>query len=113
MPIRLEHRQHYAGKEWQRLRKRILLRAENTCEHCGVLNGQMYLRFRDGVQHEARVVLTIAHLNHDPKDNRLTNLKALCQRCHLKHDEPHHAETRRQTRAEKQGLQPLFKEGKG
>lgn len=112
MPIRPEHRHHYKGEAWQRLRKRILRRSENTCEMCGVLNGQVYMRFQRGVQREARVVLTIAHLNHNPADNRLSNLKALCQRCHLKHDEPHHAETRRQTRAEKQGLQPLFEEEK-
>lgn len=32
------------------------------------------------------IVLTIAHLDHDITNNDLTNLKALCQRCHLKHD---------------------------
>jgi 5-methylcytosine-specific restriction endonuclease McrA len=47
-------------------------------------------------------MLTVAHLNHDPADNRLKNLQALCQRCHLKHDEKHHA--RRESKAKKQGL---------
>jgi hypothetical protein len=32
------------------------------------------------------VVLTVAHLNHDPADCRDENLEALCQRCHNRHD---------------------------
>jgi len=30
-----------------------------------------------------RVVLSAAHLDGDPSNNRLRNLRALCQRCHL------------------------------
>jgi len=41
-----------------------------------------------------RVVLTVAHLDHDPANNRDENLKALCQWCHLDHDRAHHKETR-------------------
>jgi hypothetical protein len=37
-----------------------------------------------------RVILAAAHLDHDPSNNRLRNLKSLCQRCHLIHDLPHH-----------------------
>jgi 5-methylcytosine-specific restriction endonuclease McrA len=33
-----------------------------------------------------KVVLAAAHLDHDPSHNTLRNLKALCQRCHLRHD---------------------------
>lgn len=32
------------------------------------------------------IVLTIAHLDHDVNNNDFTNLKALCQRCHNRHD---------------------------
>lgn len=107
MPIRPEHRHYYTGKKWKKARERVLRRANNSCEQCGVLNGQMYMRFRKGVNHEARVVLTVAHLDHNPPNRRMSNLKALCQRCHLKYDEKHHAETRRINAAKKQGLQPL------
>ena len=31
----------------------------------------------------ARIVLTVAHLDHAPEHNDPTNLRALCQRCHL------------------------------
>ncbi len=44
--------------------------------------------------YQVRVVLTVAHLNHDPSDMRDDNLAALCQWCHLHHDQQHHAETR-------------------
>ena len=43
----------------------------------------------------ANVVLTVAHLNHTPEDNRDENLRAMCQGCHLHYDRAHHAETRR------------------
>lgn len=35
-----------------------------------------------------RFVLTVAHLNQDPSDNRPANLRALCSVCHLRHDRP-------------------------
>ena len=44
-----------------------------------------------------RVVLAAAHLDHDPGNNRLRNLRGLCQRCHLIHDRPHHLAQRRIT----------------
>jgi hypothetical protein len=37
-----------------------------------------------------RVVLAAAHLDSDPTNNRMGNLRALCQRCHMLHDRPHH-----------------------
>lgn len=54
------------------------------------------------------IVLTIAHLNHDITDNSDENLAALCQRCHLKHDQVHHIKNSRITREKKQGIQRLF-----
>jgi ribosomal protein L37AE/L43A len=33
-----------------------------------------------------KVVLTIAHLDHDITNNDYENLKALCQKCHNNHD---------------------------
>jgi 5-methylcytosine-specific restriction endonuclease McrA len=32
------------------------------------------------------VVLTIAHLDQQPENNDHANLRALCQRCHLRFD---------------------------
>lgn len=46
-----------------------------------------------------RVVLTIAHLDHDPSNNDPANLRALCQRCHLRLDKHEHARNAAETRA--------------
>lgn len=45
------------------------------------------------------VVLTVAHLDHQPEHCDPANLLAMCQRCHLRYDAPHHAETRAANRA--------------
>jgi hypothetical protein len=37
-----------------------------------------------------RVVLAAAHLDSDPMNNRLANLRELYQRCHMLQDRPHH-----------------------
>lgn len=44
------------------------------------------------------VVLTVAHLDHQPEHNDPSNLRAMCQRCHLAHDREHHTQTRAETR---------------
>ena len=85
------------------IRPRILERAENKCECCGLENYSIVDSYKlDGVTtwgnmtlfdfnhppKKVKVVLTIAHLdhdegNHDVKDDRL---KAMCQLCHLRYD---------------------------
>jgi hypothetical protein len=55
-----------------------------------------------------RSVLTVAHLDHAPENCDPANLRAMCQRCHLRYDRHHHANTARNTRAERVGLLPLF-----
>lgn len=60
--------------------------------------------------HDTQCVLTVAHLNHQPEDCRDENLLALCQACHLHHDQAHHAQSRhitRRTRQERAGQQTL------
>ncbi len=39
-----------------------------------------------GQETAIKVVLTIAHLDHNVKNNDYGNLRALCQRCHNRHD---------------------------
>lgn len=56
-----------------------------------------------------KVVLTIAHLDHDTTNNADDNLRALCQRCHLKHDARQHAERAAETRRMKfEDRQPML-----
>lgn len=40
------------------------------------------------------IVLTIAHLDHNVTHNDYSNLKALCQRCHNRHDAAYRAANR-------------------
>ena len=67
-----------------------------------------FYRDADFSKKAIKVVLTIAHLDHDVTNNDFSNLKAFCQRCHLAHDKDHHAANRKASTAAKKGLQDLF-----
>lgn len=49
----------------------------------------------------SRVILTTAHMDHDPINNDETNLKALCNLHHLRYDALHHARNAAETRRQK------------
>jgi hypothetical protein len=53
-------------------------------------------------------VLAAAHLDHNPRNNRMRNLKSLCQRCHMIHDRPHHLAQRRITYLLRRAIGDLF-----
>ena len=55
-----------------------------------------------------RVVLAAAHLDSDPTNNRLANLRAFCQRCHLLHDPSHHLAQRWITYRRRLAIGDLF-----
>jgi 5-methylcytosine-specific restriction endonuclease McrA len=55
-----------------------------------------------------RIVLTIAHLDHDHNNSTDDNLAALCQRCHLTHDRHQHANNRKYGRNWKKYQLTLF-----
>lgn len=55
-----------------------------------------------------KIVLTVAHLDHDLKNNDYRNLAALCQKCHNNHDREHRQKNSSQTRQKNKGLQNLF-----
>ncbi len=56
------------------------------------------------------VVLTVAHLDHEPSHCSDDNLRAMCQRCHLRYDTKHHVATARATRRAKLAVRDLFPE---
>lgn len=118
-------------KDWKQIRERILKREFNCCKVCGVLNYSKGARDKFGHWHSEeqidgmksddgfhhfngeypkiiRIVLTVAHLNHDVGDNSDENLAALCQLHHLRHDIDHHKKNSRATRNRNKGLQNLF-----
>jgi len=100
---------------WKETRLRILTRAKNKCEFCGLKNYSIvysvsyyirhngtykyrniwFSRKRDakreclnGKIKPVHVVLTVAHLDHDETNHNVKDhrLKALCQICHLRYD---------------------------
>lgn len=124
MPIRASERHRYP-KNWPEIRRRILERAGNRCEWCSIENGAVSRRRPDGTFERfdgmeiemaaiegvrlMRIVLPIAHLDHTPENCAPENLRALCQRCHLRHDAAKHAANSRETRrARKDAERPLL-----
>lgn len=105
--------------KWKLISKLIRhRRACNKCEWCGAPNGKLIYRDKkgnwklwpEGMESEAmsldgykstKVILTVAHIDHNKANNRFVNLAALCQRCHLKHDIKHHVANRKYGRNHK------------
>lgn len=107
--------------DWKTIRADILNRAAGKCEFCGLRNYTFGARDQAGGFYEReeilsmnfeqrfqafgeswkfiRIILTVAHLDHDTANNDSMNLKALCQRCHLKYDQEHHKANAAATRA--------------
>jgi hypothetical protein len=98
------HKERYP-EDWKQISLRIRNRANWACEcggECGAHDG-MCLAL-PGVPHPdtgAKVILTVAHLDHDPQNCDEKNLKAMCQRCHLCYDAKHHAKNAAITRRKK------------
>ena len=122
-------------KSWPRIRAEIRARAGERCEctgqcgdahdggQCNAPNGAMIDRDRETsarwrVHHHngvcagercgaTKVVLTVAHLDHDEQNNDVANLCAMCQRCHLRLDAADNAARRRERRDAAAGQAPL------
>lgn len=62
---------------------------------------------KDGKVKPIKIVLTIAHLDHIISNNEFSNLKALCQKCHLDYDKDHHKKNSRETIKNKKGIVEL------
>jgi hypothetical protein len=131
VPIKPENKARYP-KNWKEIRESILERAGHRCEFCGV--GNHWWVTRDGNQwicvgfndnlamvwpalpsairkkgaSVTEIVLTIAHLDHTPENCDRKNLKALCQRCHLRYDINHHRQTAYATRKANTQTADLF-----
>lgn len=87
---------------WDEISRDIRIRrARGRCEgspafpNCRAVHGEIH------PETGARVVLTVAHLDHNPDNCAPGNLRAWCQRCHLTYDAALHAANAARTRAEK------------
>lgn len=123
--------------DWKAIRAGILLRANNRCEWCFAPNGEGIVRgsggdagtymvqrgdvfdeetgarvgIARGSEFEGRgvkVVLTVAHLDHDEANNDPANLAALCQLHHLRHDRADNVARGKANRAAASGQGSLF-----
>lgn len=88
---------------WRELSRRLRFeRAGGKCEQCGAEHGQPH------PVSGKRVVLTCAHLDHDPSSADESRIAVLCAPCHLRYDQALHAAHARVTRARKRaGQLPL------
>jgi hypothetical protein len=135
MPIRPQHRWLYPI-DWPQLSAVVRFeRAGGRCECCGRPHGKQVWHLGDGRWWDeeqgtwrtgrgrpvclpapplnlplrtTKVFLATAHLDHDPGNSRLRNLKALCQRCHMLHDRAEHLRRRRLTYLMRQAIGDLF-----
>lgn len=62
---------HRYPSNWVDISRAVRDAAGNKCEAC------------DSPSVPKRI-LTVDHIDHDPKNNAVDNLAALCQRCHLR-----------------------------
>lgn len=113
MPIHPDRMKLYPGgsihsKEWREIRERILKRANDKCEGTPKFPQCRAENRKPHPETGSRVVLTIAHMDHEPAHCDDDNLKALCQRCHLTYDAEHHAANAAATRRAKLGNRELF-----
>lgn len=114
MPVRKELLPLY-GPDWPAISQRIRFdRAGGRCEACGRPHGALIITTPNGgwidpatgeawlpggraaaFRGTTRVFLATAHLDHNPANNDDSNLKALCQRCHMVNDLWQHVRQRR------------------
>jgi hypothetical protein len=135
MPIRPEYRPLYPPN-WPALSRHVRFeRASGRCQRCRrphlvqircLPDGRWFdetartwrdwrgrpARWPDLIEamnlRQTRVVLAAAHLDSNPANNRLTNLKSLCQRCHMLHDRPFHLAQRWLTYRRRRAIGDLF-----
>ena len=102
MPISPENRQRYPTNWRTEIVPAILARAGARCEGSPQYPDCRAVNHAPHPVTGSRVVLTIAHLDHQPEHNDPSNLRAWCQRCHNTYDVAHRQATRRQTRRPRQ-----------
>src|SRR5579884_902749 len=92
---------------WEQLAFDLKVAAGWRCQWCGARHGDLR-RSEDG--REWRVVITCAHLDHDP-ENPHARLAVLCASCHLRYDRsPQQRGRRERNMAMARGQLPLIEE---
>lgn len=128
MPIKPENLKRYPP-DWKEIVEKVRERSGDCCEGspdfpaCRRPNGWLLNKRTgeltdDGMVGEVweladgdpvvKIVLTTGHMDHEPENCNLANLRHWCQRCHLNYDKQHHAETAAATRRARANTLELF-----
>lgn len=128
MPVKPENRARYPSN-WAEIVAQVRERSGNACEgspdfpECRRPNGWLLNKRTgeltdDGHAAEAweladgdkvvKIVLTTAHLDHQPENCDMANLRHWCQRCHLHYDRHHHQANSQHTRRSRLAVGDLF-----
>lgn len=108
MPIKPENKHRYP-LNWAEIRAQVRQEAGDRCEgspdhpDCRAAQGQPH------PETGSRVVLTVAHLDHQPEHCERANLRLWCQRCHLHYDIKHHQQTAYATRKARACTADMFR----
>lgn len=95
---------------WKEIRTKILERADHCCEGSPDYPDCRAANYEAHPETGSKVILTVAHLDHDTSNSAPSNLRAWCRRCHLNYDRKLHARNAAITRARKRGQLSLVRE---
>jgi 5-methylcytosine-specific restriction endonuclease McrA len=90
--------------DWRLIATCVKEAANWRCQECGK---QCRLPGQPGSQAD---MLTVHHIDHNPRNCAADNLIALCAPCHLRADAQHHARNAKRTRARRAGQLWLLEE---
>ncbi len=93
MPIKPENRARYP-KDWPAISRRVREEAGNRCEGSPAYPDCRAENHQPHPATGSKVILTVAHLDHQPENCARENLRAWCQRCHNTYDAPMRARGR-------------------
>lgn len=110
MPVSAERAKTLRSQEWLAFRAFILFRAANRCEGTPQHPGCRAANHEAHPKTGSRVVLTIAHMDHEETHMDPERCRALCQRCHNQWDMPHRQANAAMTRHMRRGQPDLFDE---
>lgn len=71
---------HGYPMDWAQISRSIRVRAGDRCEKCGIGNREPH------PETGREAIIQVAHLDHNKANCSDENLRALCHRCHAKHD---------------------------
>ena len=116
MPIKRENLGRYP-KDWKLISESIRRRSGGRCEcegECGLHRTHPGPRRCEELHNmpakwaKGKVILTVAHLDHQPENCDRKNLKAMCQRCPLRYDHDHHMKNAYETRRKGKAMRDLL-----